>query len=364
MSDRVDVNSGKAASKRRVQLPQSMMRVMADEFGRLYTQDAADSFARKAREMQRRGGSREANRYLLGKLGTDLSDDNDEGYYAEALNYHLALLHAQSRQPEQMAQCIAQSKTMPAPRDSSLFSDHVTLSIVTRAQQQSAIEREIPSFLFACMPHSASGTLTSALARLLDIPVVHVTLGRFPQYFLAPAWLEMFMEGGAITHDHFPANDFNSGVLANRGRLDVFVIVRDPRAAAHSAVRHAKRSDASSPEPLDEAIAKECIANFIPWLQGWIARAQDPAVPFKIHWVTHQEIKNDLPGVTRRVCSVMEASHPALGRVTRSNRIEDVGPHDAADDDTAWRTDVNDKWSAEMWSACTPHIRELLALES
>lgn len=335
-----------------------MMRVTADEFGHLYTEEAADLFARKALEIQRERDSREANRYLLGKLGTDLSFDYDEGYYSEALSYHLALLHAHAHQPERMAECIARSKTMPAPECNRIFSDHVTLSVVTREHQQHAIGRKIPSFLFACMPQSASGTLTHALAKLLDIPVLHVTLGRFPQPFLAPAWLEMFMEGGAITHDHFPASDFNSGVLANRGKLDVFVTVRDPRAAAHSAVRRARL-----PGAFDEAIAKECIENLAPWLQSWIARAQDPAMPFKIHWVTFQEIRTDLPAVARRVCSVMESGHPALGRHTRTISVEGVGRHDTTNHDAAWRSEVDDKLAAQMWSACTPDIRELLALQ-
>ena len=360
MGDTVASNS--VSNRRRARLPQGMMRV--SDLGRLYTQEAADLFARTAQDMRRQCDSREANRYLLEKLGTELSPDCDEGYYTEALNYHLALLHAHARQPERMAECIAQSRTMPAPRDNSIFSDHVTLSVITRDHQQDAIERQVPSFLFACMPHSASDTITQSLAQLLDIPVLHVTLGRFPQYFLAPAWLEMFMEGGAITQDQFPASDFNSGVLANRGKLDVFVTVRDPRAAAHSAVRQAHGSDAAASGDLDEVVAKECIANFIPWLQGWIARAQDPNIPFKIHWVTHQEIRNDLPSLTRRVCSVKDASHPSLARIARANHIEEAGGHDAADDDSGWRSEVGDKWAAEMWTACTPEIRGLLALQS
>lgn len=137
-------------------LPQGMMRVKADEFGRFYTHEAGEVFATRALQIQTEHGSREANRYLLRKLGTDLSFDFDEGYFAEALNYHLALLYAHLQLPERMAGCIAQSKTMPTSEDNKIFSDHVTLSVVTREHQHHAIARKIPAFLFACMPRSAS----------------------------------------------------------------------------------------------------------------------------------------------------------------------------------------------------------------
>jgi hypothetical protein len=34
-----------------------------------------------------------------------------------------------------------------------------------------------------------------------------------------------------------------------------------------------------------------------------------------------------------------------------------------AGDDDAWRSEVGDKVRSEMWEACTPEIRDLLALE-
>jgi hypothetical protein len=344
-------------------LPQGMMRVKADEFDRFYTHEAGEVFSTRSLQIQTEHGSREANRYLLRKLGTDLSFDFDEGYFAEALNYHLALLYAHLQLPERMAGCIAQSKTMPTSEDNKIFSDHVTLSLVTREHQQHAIARGIPAFLFACMPRSASATITHSLAKLLDIPILHVTMGRFPAYFLAPAWLEMFLEGGAITQDHFPANDFNAGVLGDRGKVDVFVTIRDPRAAARSAVQHALRTDSVSATTLEEMIAKECTTSFIPWLQGWIAAAQNAAAPYNVHWVTFQDIKNDLPAVVRQVCSTMqESGHPVLEQFTQANVVEEVRVHYVTGDDATWRAEVGDKIRGEMWEACTPKIREMLAL--
>jgi hypothetical protein len=359
----MDEKSGAGAAWPIRQLPQGMMRVMADEFARFYTHAAGELLAGKALQIQKERDSREANRYLLEKLGTELSLDRDEGYFAEALNYHLALLYANSQQPARMADCIAQSKTMPTSEYDRLFSDHVTLSVVTRAHQQHAIARGIPTFLFACMPKSDGAAITHRLAKLLDIPVLHVTMGRFSDYFLVPSWLQMALEGGAITQDDFAASDFNSGVLSHRGKRDVFVTVRDPRAAAHSAVRDAVQRAGLSAAAREEMVAKECITSFIPWLQSWITAAQNTAAPFKVHWVTLRDIKGDLPAVVRRVCSTMQSGHPILERFAKANAADTVRVHHGTGGDTAWRAEIGDKIRLEMWKACTPEIRGLLALE-
>jgi hypothetical protein len=359
VQDKMDHGLAGTADRAVRPLPQVMLQVKADEFGRLYTPEAADMFARRALELQREHDSREANRYLLGKLGTELSTEPDEGYYGEALSYHLALLHAYSDQPERMAEYIARSKTMPGPRHNGVFSDHVTLSLLTREQQQAAIARKLPSFLFACMPQSAGGEVVDRLSDLLDIPTVHVTLGSFPQSFLAPAWLEMFMEGGAIASDAFPASDFNSGVLSNRGEFDVFVTIRDPRAAARDAARQAHGTGHASPE----AIVSECVTKLVPWLQGWIALAQDPGIPFRVHWLRHTDIKRDARAVTERVCSILERSHPALGAFVTAHGGQPVTVVGTPDDD-AWRSEVDDGLAAKMWAACTPELRQLLMLRS
>src|SRR5262249_28509747 len=137
--------------------------------------------------LQASRNSREANRYLMRRLGWDLSFDFNEQYFAEALYYHLGLLNAYTGQPEQMAHYISRSQTMPSQDDDQLFSDHVNLSHVIRAHQEMAIKKGMPSILIACMPRSASATLTHTVAHLLDIPVIHLSIGRFPHHYLAPS---------------------------------------------------------------------------------------------------------------------------------------------------------------------------------
>ena len=139
--------------------------------------------------------------------------------------------------------------------------------------------------------------------------------------------------------------------------------VRDPRAAARSAVHHALRTDIVSPETLEEMIAKECTEKFIPWLQHWIAASQDDAAPYDVHWVTFRDIRSDLPAVVRRVCSTMQESHPVLEQYANANVVEEVRVHFITGDDDSWRGEVGDKVRGELWEACTLEIREMLQLE-
>jgi hypothetical protein len=71
--------------------------------------------------------------------------DRDEAYCAEALNFHLGLLEACAGRPEAMAEHIRLSHTMPCPEDEHLFSDHVTICMITREHQLDAIARKIPA---------------------------------------------------------------------------------------------------------------------------------------------------------------------------------------------------------------------------
>src|SRR5262249_28738817 len=169
--------------------------------------------AARTKAIQQGRGSRDALEYLLGQLGTELSSERNEDYFAEALSFHLGLLEAHLGRPEAMAEHVRLSHTMPCAELDILFSDHVAQSMATREHQEHAMARGLPAILFACMPRSGSATLTHTLAKLLDFPVLHISAGAFPDDYLVPSWLDMFLEGGAITQDHFKLNDFNRGVL-------------------------------------------------------------------------------------------------------------------------------------------------------
>ena len=343
-------------------IPQTMLRVMMSKSAATSTAEERRSFAVRAKEIQKEKGSIHAVDYLVRQLGLEMAFDRDEDYFAEALNFHLGLLEAYSGRPEAMADHIRMSRTIPGPEDEHLYSDHVAITTVTREHQLHAIARGIPPILVACMPRSASATLTHSLARLLDAPVLHTSIGMFPDYFLAPAWLDVILQGGAVTQDHFMPNDFNLAVLKSRGRRNLFVLIRDPRAAARSLVHWFSRWDNNHSLPLEDRIQRECISNYIPWLQSWIDCSHDPALPFRIHMIRFQEITRDLAGTVRQIAGALQDEYPAMAPYAQCADLEEVRMHFDRGDDDAWRSEVGVETRRNLWNACTPEIRELLRL--
>jgi hypothetical protein len=211
------------------------------------------------------------------------------------------------------------------------------------------------------MPRSASATLTHSLAKLLNVPVVRTSIGAFPDYYFAPSWLGMFLEGGAVSQDHFMLNEFNLGVLKNCGARDIFVTVRDPRAAARSQARWQSRRT-NDAIVMEERIQDECISNFIPWLQNWIERSRDQKLPVRIHLIKFQDIITDLAGTARYIANALRDACPAMEAYAERSEIDEIRVHfDRGDDDT-WRSEVSEPTRAMLWEACTPDIREFLRL--
>jgi hypothetical protein len=342
--------------------PQTMLRVMMQKSAALHSMQARQHFAAETEAIQHRDGNRRAVSYLLDQLGVEMSVDRDEAYCAEALNFHLGLLDGYSGRPEAMADHIRLSRTMPGPEDDRLFSDHVAICTVAREHQRDAISRGVPALLFACMPRSASATLTYSLAKLLDVPVLHTAIGTFPDHFVAPTWLDYFLEGGAVTQDHFTLNDFNFEVLRSRGPRTVFVTIRDPRAAARSQVHWLSRWGGNDAASVEDRIERQCIDNFIPWLQQWIDRSRDPASLLRIHMIKFQDIVRDLSGTIRQIAYILQDEYSAMAAYAEWYAVEKINIHFNEGDDAAWRSEVGDGTRQKLWDACTDDIRELLRL--
>jgi len=278
------------------------------------------------------------------------------------MHYHLGLLHAHSGNPTEMAPHLSNSHTMPAGESDLLFSDHVNLSCVLRDRQLAAIKRGLPPILIACMPRSASATLTYTLARAVDIPVMHISAGNFPDRFLVPSWLDMFLEGGAITQDHFAANDFNLGVLQGRGPRDIFVLIRDPRAAARSQVHHLGRARDGGGDSLARRIERQCSENFVPWLQGWIDCANNEKLPFRIHWLTYREVCRDPGAILRKIAGVLGVDNKTIAAFAYAHSLQEQRMHFVDGHDDAWRREVSFSSRDLLWQACTSEMKAMLDL--
>jgi hypothetical protein len=242
-----------------------------------------------------------------------------------------------------------------------------------RAAQLRSEAAGMPPILMACMPRSASATLTHTLGRAIGAPVLRIGAGRFRDIFLVPSWLDMFLEGGAITQDHFPASDFNVGVLSGRDLRDVFVLVRDPRAAARSQVHFLGRDNgdggktpkpgAKHDEKLRASIESECVGNFIPWLQGWIDLAKRDDLPFRVHFITYREICEDLTGVVRKIAATLQDRYPTMSRFADMQTVEEVRVHFVTGNDQAWQAEIDGATRDRLWEACSADMKSLLDLQ-
>ena len=343
--------------------PQAMSELSLTRLKGQLSPRSARKITAEALAIQRGRGGRAANDFVLNQIGIHGSPDNGDDYFAEATHYHLGLLHAHAGNPTEMAPHLSQSHTMPTGESNLLFSDHVNLSYVLRDRQLAAMKRGLPPILIACMPRSASATLTYTLARALDIPVLHVSAGSFPNRFLAPSWLDMFLEGGAITQDHFAASDFNLGVLQGRGPRDIFVLIRDPRAAARSQVHHLARGRDGGGEPLARLIERQCIENFIPWLQAWIDCANNKYLPFRIHWLTYGEVCRDPGAVLRKIAGVLGTDNRAIAAFVFAHSLQEERMHFVDGHDDAWRREVDSSSRELLWQACTAEMKAMLDLK-
>jgi hypothetical protein len=358
---RFDTGAERSQTDRR--RPQAMSELALAHLNGQLSPRSARKITAEALAVQRGRGSRAANDFALNQIGIRGSSDNDQGYFAEALHYHLGQLHAHAADPVEMAHHLHQSHTMPTGESDLLFSDHVNLSYVLRDRQLAAIKRGLPPILIACMPRSASATLAYTLARAVDIPVMHISAGNFPDRYLVPSWLDMFLEGGAITQDHFAASDFNLGVLQGRGPRDIFVLVRDPRAAARSQVHYLARARDGGGELLARRIERQCTEKFIPWLQAWIDCANDERQPLRIHWLTYGEVCRDPGAILRKIGGVLGAGNKAIAAFADAHSLQEERMHFVDGHDDAWRRDVGSSSRDLLWQACTAEMKAMLDLK-
>jgi hypothetical protein len=183
----------------------------------------------------------------------------------------------------------------------------------------------------------------------------------FPRYFIAPSWLDVFLEGGAVTQDHFMPEDFNFGVLKARAPRDVFVTIRDPRAAARSQAHWLARWGDGGAAPVEQRIERQCVDNFIPWLQSWIDCSRTTS-PLRIHMIKFGDVVRDLSGTVRQIARTLAPEFPDMAAYADRGDIDEVRIHFKQGDDEAWRSEVSDATRQRLWDACTPNIRELLHL--
>jgi hypothetical protein len=303
-------------------------------------------------EVQQRSGNRAANQAVVDKIGLDVMQERDEDYCREALDYHLGILYAYVRDPETAAYHFARSGTYPSAGGELPFPDHQRDSLELLRHQNLAKQRGMPSIFIVTMARSGSASLVQTLATTLDVPFMRISSHRQ----IVPRWLNSFSSGGAILHDHFGALPYNLKTLRENGVRQIFVRVRDPRAAAASAVGLSNQKF-GGPDDIDyeSQMIQTCEQFLIPWVAGWMAAQSD----FEIHWLL--EPSSAIPKMAREVLVTLAPQYPALEQYL-STGIAEVTANLVTGDEDAWRKQISSRDQDRLWDAVPLAIRELLGL--
>ncbi len=312
-------------------------------------------------EIRDRQGHRAANQALMDATGVIISN-LDEDYCRQALDYHLGLVFANAKNAERAAYHFERSKTLVGMGGNRIYSEHVVESLEIRRRQQIGIGRLLPPVVIASMPRSGSASLTQTLAARLDLPVVRASCGDYPNYSLVPRWLNAAASGGTVFHDHFCASDFNLRALANAGIRDVFIRVRDPRAAAYSNYRHGLSLLGPSGASVDEGVTAVYHNAYIPWLTDWIAAAQDGSHDLRIRWSHFRPGAAAVSEAARDVLTCLAADHPAVVPHLEGD-IPVVEANFVDGDDDKWRQAISPSCQTLLWEMTPEPVRELFELK-
>jgi hypothetical protein len=291
---------------------------------------------------------------LLNTIGVQCGPA-DDNYYREALDYYLGLAYARTKQPSLVIDHIHRSRVLPSGGSSQIFEIHKAEAEVLNDRMMAARERGLPTFFLASMPRSASASFTQSIARLLDMPVVRLSVGHtLPHYVLIPRWLNHVSPGGAVLHDHFSPNDINAETLRQAGIKKIMVLVRDPRAAAFSLL------SLSATIAQQQAQALQALTmHFIPWLRQWQAAARTGE--FEIKWISSATMRNDPGSIWREIVEEHVGLYPAL-KPYLEKALELPRANYGHGDDQRWRQAVDEAVLQKIWDAIPADIADAFEL--
>jgi len=306
---------------------------------------------KRARELAR-SSNRLAVEFLIERIGVRVTRTRDESYLAEALHYLCGNLFAHANMPIEAGEAIAASNVLPHSGGDALFYDAVTEGVALARAQDEAINGGVPPILIASMPRAASAALTQTLAKITGAPILRVSIGDFPNYWLVPFWLNRFLRGGAILHDHFGASDYNLNLLREFQIKTVHVLLRDPRAAAVSFAKFGL-----GPEVIEDEIFCAFSNRYIPWLHGWIDAERGGKI--NIHWVRSDDVTGDSHRLNAVVTAILGAQSRFATRVQGTTlAIANV----SGQKPDAWRESVSPGLQKKMWDLVPSEIIEVLEL--
>ena len=311
--------------------------------------------------------NRDACKLFVDQIGLMPFPAFNESYYADVLNYNLGLLAAHMGHPLEAVQYMNSSNTLPSDGGDVLFSEHVSKSAILFDQKEKCKKEGFPSILIASLPKSASASVSSAFSQICQMPVYRLSIGKFQSGFaLVPNWLNVFMNGGGVTHDHFEASLHNLEILNKAGVKSLFVQVRDPRSAAWSLIQMHNRQNRANPGqlPRDEAFLYFSKI-YGRWIEDWINASNSENIRVNVNWITYREISRNLSDVLIGM----------IAELPLSERISEMFKHNLAErgdltslnlgaaDDNAWRENTSSELAHQLWENTPDAVKFLLKLE-
>jgi hypothetical protein len=143
------------------------------------------------------------------------------------------------------------------------------------------------------------------------------------------------------------------------------VLVRDPRAAAASAVRlETQTLQAGLPSPcsFEEHVTTVLQEEYLPWLRGWLACAAGLRGHLRIHWTFWKDVRTRLPVVVNRICRIIGTEHPSIGPFADA-AVPEVKANFVTGDDSSWRGDIGETAQLSMRELLDPEVIDLLRLK-
>ncbi len=311
--------------------------------------------------------NRDACKLFVDHIGLTPLPVFNESYYADVLNYNLGLLAAHMGRPLEAVQYMNSSNTLPSDGGDVLFSEHVSKSAILFDQKEKCRKEGFPSILIASLPKSASASISSAFSQILQMPVYRLSIGKSQSGFaLVPNWLNVFMNGGGVTHDHFEASLHNLEILNKAEVKSLFVQVRDPRSAAWSLIQMHKRQNRANPHQLSRDEAFLYFSNIYGrWIEDWINASNGENIKVNVNWIMYRDISRNLSEVLMGIIAELPTSQ-RISEMFKHNLAErgDLTSQNLGDaNDNAWRENISSELAHQLWGNIPDAVKVLLNIE-
>ncbi len=294
-----------------------------------------------------------------------VSTHYDDGYYKLVAGYQLALAFSFLGRHAEAVQCMNETGTMSAgDREDSLFSEHQYFALYLREKQQTAMRAGKPAIVLTALPRSASGFLTYAIAEILDVPVLRASMGSFPNHTVVKNWAHNIAEGGCVTHEHFSGIEENIQQLIWAGVRNVYVQIRDPRAAAWSYLHHTAPSYRQRGETLtlEDIMHTEYYPYAIAWIESWLDAQNEFKDKINIEFLPYDEVVRDTRTILLRLLT--SQYRPEIDQYMKKTATADFKPmHFRHGEKEEWRTHFSEALQGEAWNQTPLRVRELLKMK-